>query len=633
MRVLITGGAGFIGSHLAETLLWRGDEVVVLDDLSSGSLHNLEYVQNLAGFTFVEGTVLDQGLVGGLVGSTDAVVHLASEFTEPVSPGRLRVNAQGTVNVLAAAASLARRTVMVPSPDWTSAAGAMDKEQLAVKVANSSGFPVSVVRLTNVVGPRETADHQTMLYRFVSSALKGEELVLGGTGNEVVAFCYVDDALQGLISVLEHDSGGHIFTLGSDEEITTFELAHLAIEAAESASSLRFEDLGAPVEPLPGVPDISDARRMLGFEPRWSVVDAANALVAYELEQPIPHPLGRFERRSVIWLDPPQPAAVAAPVVEEAPLPEVGAEVLELPFRRRVSDPVPAGAAHPTISVVVPVYNERHLIAECVRRIRSQECVGELIVVDDGSTDGTRAEIEKVSDFIDRVVHLRRNQGKGAALREGVRFVTGDIIVFQDSDLELDPADISRLAAPILSGEADIVTGTRMHEGNKRLVSARQWLANSAVTRLASVLYRTDLTDMATAARAMSKNTWDALHVESDRFGIEAELHAKCSRLKVRIMEIPIIFRPRTKAEGKKIRWTDGIVAGRTLLRYRMWRPAAEGVRRPAAPTPPPMSVYEPKYRLAETIVLSLGPERNAPAPWEPARVGLSVARTANSAG
>lgn len=631
MRVLITGGAGFIGSHLAETLLWRGDEVVVLDDLSSGSLRNLEYVQNLAGFTFVEGTVLDQGLVDGLVGSTDAVVHLASEFTEPVSPGRLRVNAQGTVNVLAAAANLARRTVMVPSPDWTSAVGSAAEEQLAVNMANSGGFPVSVVRLANIVGPRETADHQTLLYRFVSSALKGEDLVLRGTGKETAAFCYVEDALQGLISVLEHDSGGHIFTLGSDEEITTFELAHLAIEVAESPVSLRLEEPGDPEELFSPVPDISDARQILNYEPRWSVVDAANALVAYAFEQPIPAPLGRVERRKIIRLE--EPEVVAAPVVEEVLLPEVEAEVVMLPLRRRVNDPVPAGVAHPSISVVVPVYNERHLIAECVRRIRSQECVGELIVVDDGSTDGTRAELQKVSDFIDRVIYLPRNRGKGAALREGVRFVTGDIIVFQDSDLELDPADISRLAAPILSGEADIVTGTRMHEGNKRLVSARQWLANSAVTRLASVLYRTDLTDMATAARAMSKNTWDALHVESDRFGIEAELHAKCSRLNVKIMEIPIIFRPRTKAEGKKIRWTDGIVAGRTLLRYRMWRPVGEGARRLAAPTPPPMSVYKPKHRLAEPIVLSFGPERNTPAPWEPARVGLSVARTASSAG
>ncbi len=632
MRVLITGGAGFIGSHLAETLLWRGDEVVVLDDLSSGSLRNLKYVKNLAGFTFIEGTVLDPDVVEDAVGSTDAVVHLASEFTEPVSPGRLRVNAQGTINVLSAAANRGRRTVMVPSPDWTTATSDDDKEQLAVKAANASGFPVSVVRLANVVGPREASDHQTLLYRFVNTALKGEDIIMGGTGRETVAYCYVDDALRGLISVLEHDSAGHVFTLGSDEVITTFELAHLAIEVAESGSSLQFEDLADPEIPDPSVPDISHAQRTLGYEPRWSVADAAGALVAYQLEQPIPQPLGRMERRNVIWLD--QPAAVAAPVVEEAPLPEVGAEVVELPFRRRVMDPVPAGAAHPTISVVVPVYNESHLIAECVRRIRSQECVGELIVVDDGSTDGTRSEIEKVSDFIDRVVYLPRNRGKGAALREGVRFVTGDIIVFQDSDLELDPADIDRLAAPIISGEADIVTGSRIHEANKKLVSSWQWLANTAVTRLASALYRTEVTDMATAARAMSKATWDALHVESDRFGIEAELHAKCARLDVRIMEIPIIFRPRTKAEGKKIRWTDGIVAGKTLFRYRMWRPVGAEAGVLSAPPPPPMSAYKP----AEPIVLQRDgvsrPDRAGnPVRWEPARVGLSVAGSASIVG
>lgn len=271
----------------------------------------------------------------------------------------------------------------------------------------------------------------------------------------------------------------------------------------------------------------------------------------------------------------------------------------------------------------MPVYNEQRLIAEAVRRVRAQDCVSELIVVDDGSTDATRLELQKVRDLIDHLVLLPRNRGKGAALREGVRYVTGTYIVLQDSDLELDPADIERLAAPLLKGEAEIVCGSRIHRGNRKVVSKAQWLANRAVTGLATWLYRTELSDMATAARALTKDMWDRLELESDRFGIEAELHAKSARVDARILEIPIVFRPRTKLEGKKIRWTDGLVAGKTLFRYRMWRP--DSSRRKVS-LPPPLSTYGGvrAHGSVEPAVSTTTSRTFEPVMWEPAVVGVT---------
>ncbi len=275
----------------------------------------------------------------------------------------------------------------------------------------------------------------------------------------------------------------------------------------------------------------------------------------------------------------------------------------------------------------MPVYNEEKLIAEAIRRVRAQDCVSELIVVDDGSTDGTHVELGKVRDLIDHLVSLPKNRGKGAALKEGVRYVTGSYIVFQDSDLELDPADIERLAAPLLKGEADIVCGSRIHESNRKVVSSAQWFANRAVTGLASMLYRTKQSDMATAARALSKAMWDTFEIESDRFGVEAEIHAKSARANARILEIPIVFRPRTKFEGKKIRWTDGLVAGKTLFRYRMWKPATE---LQGAVAPPPLSVYP---GIREVRSEGPGPDTARvplqPIMWEPAMVGVAPSSVA----
>lgn len=619
MRVLITGGAGFIGSHLTEALLWRGDEVVVLDDLSTGSLDNLRYVEDLSGFSFVEGSVLDASLVGRLVQSADAVVHLAAVPAHP-SPGtRQRVNVEGSVNVLASAARSGRKIIVAPSSDWTEAAGAASDEELAVRLANDWGLPVSVVRFCNVVGPREPEGRERLLTRFVRAALDGEEIVVRGEGREIRSFGFIDDAVDGLVAILEHhDAGGHVFTFGSDEPVAVAELAALASEAAESHSEIVFRPHGGSAPKAVNLPDLSVAKQVLGYDVKWSVKDAARALVAYAMELPKPQPLGLTERRrpAEIVLD------VATPVVVEMPepsYPKTDQVVQTVPFRRRMDDPASTGVAQPLVTVVVPVYNEERLIAESIRRIRAQEAVGELIVVDDGSTDGTHEELERVKDLIDRLIILPHNRGKGAALREGVRYATGNLIVFQDSDLELDAADIPKLIEPILSGEADIVTGTRMHDGNRQLVSAKQWLANVAVTKFASLLYGTRQTDMATAARALPKEIWDSLELESDRFGIEAEIHAKCSRLDATAIEIPIIFRPRTKKEGKKLRLSDGLVAGKTLLRFRQWSPVPEGERRLA---PPPVGAT-----AVAGLAVVIGRERTPyqPVKWQPAVVGHEV--------
>lgn len=533
MRVLVTGGAGFIGHHLVEKLLWRGDQVIALDDLSTGSRENLEYVEDLFGFRFVHGSALDPELVHRLVEDADAVIHLA-----PVSASI----------VLAAAALRTRRTILALTSSPSDADGVEEDERGVLELAVERGLPMSAVRLSRVVGPTEPAHSRSLLTEIVEQALSGDEIVIPGAPSSQRSFVYVEDVVWGLISVLEHhDAWGHVYTLGSHEMVSHADLARLVTELTGTEASVRFVD--SADAPPAFSPDLSEAQRVFGYEPKWSVVDTVRAVVAWQRGEPIPPPHGFTSVREI-----------------------------EIDERARAT-------AKPRISVVVPVYNEERLIAECIRRIRSQEVVDELVVVDDGSSDSTREELKQVADFIDHLIFFPENRGKGAAIQAGAAKATGEILVFQDSDLELDPADIPFLAAPILSGEADIVLGTRMHDDNVTVVPKKQWLANLAVTRFANTLYKSRFTDVATAARALPRSLWMQMDLESDRFGIEAEIAAKAARLGARMHEIPIAFRPRSKREGKKLRLKDGVVAGKALVQYTLWRPLRPygRVRPPAA--------------------------------------------------
>jgi len=221
------------------------------------------------------------------------------------------------------------------------------------------------------------------------------------------------------------------------------------------------------------------------------------------------------------------------------------------------------------LSVVIPVYNEESTIGEVIDRVSDVPIEKEIIVVDDGSTDRT-AEIVHTREAKVRQIHEgRANFGKGAAIRIGLTYVEGDIVVIQDADLELDPNEYRALLEPITSGRADVVYGSRFLGRNPR-VPLRTRLANRFLVLLTNVLYGSRLTDMETAYKMFRTSVVREIRLESHRFEIEPEITAKLLRMGNRIVEVPISYSPRTALEGKTIGMRDGILAIWTLLRFRV---------------------------------------------------------------
>lgn len=223
-----------------------------------------------------------------------------------------------------------------------------------------------------------------------------------------------------------------------------------------------------------------------------------------------------------------------------------------------------------TVSVVIPVYNERTTIEKILTLVESRSEVTEIIIVDDGSTDGTTAilkEIEKRSSKC-RVIFHEKNRGKGAALRTGFEKVSGDIIIVQDGDLEYDPADYPRLLEPILSGHADVVFGSRFLGGPHRVLYFWHYLANRFLTLLSDILNNLNLTDMEVCYKVFTKDILRKISIKSNRFGFEPEVTAKAAKLKARIFEVPVRYYGRTYAEGKKICWKDGLAALWWIIRF-----------------------------------------------------------------
>jgi len=223
------------------------------------------------------------------------------------------------------------------------------------------------------------------------------------------------------------------------------------------------------------------------------------------------------------------------------------------------------------LTVVVPVYNEAPTVRSVIDRAISTSLVDELIAVDDGSTDGTAGELEAAALAHDRVRVMRhdRNRGKGAALRTGFSAARGTVILIQDADFEYDPAEYPSLLAPILAGEADVVLGTRFLEmGSRRLPYFWHGIGNRILSWLTRAVTGLHVSDMECGSKVFRAAVIKRLRLMESGFGIEPELVCKVARLSPRLKEVPVSYRGRTFAQGRKIHWTDGVDALRCLVLY-----------------------------------------------------------------
>lgn len=317
MRVLITGGAGFIGSHLAERLINRGDEVYIIDDLSTGSIENVQHLKSKPNFHYYLDSVTNQSLSAELIDLCDVVYHLAAAVGVRLiveSPVRtLETNIRGTEVILELAAKKRKRVLITSTSEvygkreripfnedddlimgpsnkgrWSYACSKLIDEFLAIAYWKEKKVPTVIARLFNTVGPRQTGRYGMVVPNFVRQALGGQEITVYGDGTQSRCFTHVSDAVGALIGIAEHPSAmGEVYNIGSANEISILDLAHKVKEITESESDIKlvpyekayeegFEDM------MRRVPDISKINQLIGYQPRHSLDEILASVIEYE---------------------------------------------------------------------------------------------------------------------------------------------------------------------------------------------------------------------------------------------------------------------------------------------------------------------------------------------------------------
>jgi len=227
---------------------------------------------------------------------------------------------------------------------------------------------------------------------------------------------------------------------------------------------------------------------------------------------------------------------------------------------------------HLTLSIVIPAFNEKNTIRDVIDAVLAAPYRKEIIVVDDGSTDGTRDIIQNIGHPEIKTILHEKNSGKGRSISTGFANATGDIILIQDADLEYDPAEYTVLLQPILSGKADVVYGSRFSgHGAHRVLYFWHYIGNRFLTLLSNLFTDLNLSDMECCYKVFTKKALEGIQINESRFGFEPEITAKIAKKKLRIYEVPISYYGRTYEEGKKIGWKDGLWALWCILRYNLF--------------------------------------------------------------
>lgn len=227
------------------------------------------------------------------------------------------------------------------------------------------------------------------------------------------------------------------------------------------------------------------------------------------------------------------------------------------------------------LSVIIPCFNERETIRTIVASVKAASYPNkEVIIVDDGSSDGTRELLKtEIARLVDHTFYHEVNQGKGAAVRTGIKAATGDIVLIQDADIEYDPSQYPRLIGPILEGKADVVFGSRFMGGEAhRVFYFWHRVGNGVLTMVSNMFTNINLTDMETGYKVFRREIIQAIRIEENRFGFEPEVTAKVAKLGCRIFEVGISYYGRTYMEGKKVSWKDGVWALYCIIKYNVFR-------------------------------------------------------------